>query len=269
MKKSLYLLLLTGFLSSCSQDLKEMEETTPASRSNALARIQSLLSAPEGDTLSPGDMQVSIISNSYKTKYGEFKGSFQTTGSIVDSPVDGDLVAGNYAFPVNNDIFYGSSSTDSHLAGEQENLFGQNVHIRLSGSSRFDDYSIDHYVPVFIDVQLDSYEDLFTGQDLLVRWQPDGHIAQNPVFVVIQYNPSLTFNENHPELPDAMITKIFEFRESDGHGVIPSSALSDLPVGGKVDLHIGRGNAQFHTVNSKTLYAFATNVTTVPGVLVK
>jgi hypothetical protein len=105
--------------------------------------------------------------------------------------------------------------------------------------------SVSFYSPKKMDAtitNLNGNGNISKANGIDIEWTTDIAIQNNPVVVVVEYNPLASVNQASLTNDTSLIAKRFDATEIDGAIFIAGKDLDDFPVGGTLTVNIGRGN---------------------------
>jgi hypothetical protein len=231
---SLFLLLL--IFSACSKS-KEPQSESAGKSFNPLSGITAISDNDFGMvTVSAQTPHRIDTPNSAHTLYS-LNGLVQDTicgtpgANIVNA---GDLlINGTQVTKVNNQWNIGSLS---HGAS----CFGSFNTFKITGNSPYDSGSARFYIPAKIIMSSPLTYQLSKSNGVTVTWTPDQNY-NGQTYIKVQYKGALSHDHNS-SLPSADVYFNDQVSDALGSYTITSGQLSNMPVGGFVEITIGRGS---------------------------
>jgi len=164
---------------------------------------------------------------------------FETTArnNMIDA---GKLYIDNHVLEIATHKYYPTNNNQYGYFDDISSTFGSDVQIGIEGSSYIDSTSFSFYLPEIINVTTSNSDSINKNQDYQLTWNQDPN-NQNGVYILVSYSGSLNTDHINSSLPDTNIT--WKTNVSDnGSYTISSSVFSSMPVGGHIEIDVGRGN---------------------------
>lgn len=233
------------------------------------------------DSLVPNNGIISFAC--YRYASGDNSRQFQIHGAIYsDTGYTTSINAGtlsigglNFSSDASMDKQYGNTNIDASDSTPAKSIFGATSKFKIAGNSGvINSDSVSFYVPaeIMMTSPTNSQLTISKSSSLTVQWNTDGSNTEG-VYLMLRYNGALSHaKDSSLSSTDIIIT---HYSSSDGGSYTFSSGdLSSLPVGGILEVYVGRSGFKYLNTtdnNSNPMkirvfaYTMATNSYTISG----